>query len=241
MMQFYFIRHAQSTNNLLWDRTGSNNDRVEDPPLTDIGWEQARFLAEFLQNGPPEGGNLQDSNKSTGCGITHLYSSLMLRAVETGTTVAETLCLPLIAWEELHEQGGIYLNDKETGKPNGLPGKTRSFFRANFPNFILPPDLDETGWWHGRPYESFELGIVRAQNILTDLMIRHGNSNDKVAVISHGGFYNSFLGVLLNMPIQNEIWFRMNNAALTRIDFLGDEVRIAYMNRMDYLPARLIS
>jgi 2,3-bisphosphoglycerate-dependent phosphoglycerate mutase len=241
MFQFYFIRHAQSTNNLLWDNTGSSTDRVEDPSITDLGREQSKYLAEFLQFGSPDGGICENDTKAAGFGITHLYCSLMLRAVETGTTIAENVCLPLIAWGDIHEQGGIYLNNKETGEPNGLPGKTRSFFQTNFPDLIRPPDLDERGWWYQRPYETIEQSVLRAQSIITDLLTRHGNSNDRVAIISHGGFYNSFLCVLLNLPIQNGLWFRMNNAAITRIDFQDDELRIAYSNRMDYLPAKLIT
>jgi len=241
MLQFYFIRHAQSTNNLLWENTGSSVGRSEDPPLTSLGKEQANLLAEFLLHGNPDGGNFEIITKTFGFNLTHLYTSLMLRAVETGMPVAKTLCLPLIAWEELHEQGGIYLSDEETGEPIGLPGKNRSFFQAFFPDLLLPSSLDEAGWWRSRPYETPEQGVFRAQRVITDLLDRHANSNDKVAVICHGGFYNSFLAVLLNLPVQNELWFRMNNAAITRIDFQDDVVRLVYLNRMDYLPTGLIT
>ena len=241
MLQFYFIRHAQSTNNLLWDITSSSNSRSEDPPLTDLGREQASHLAEFLLRGNPDGGNIATRTKTFGFSLTHLYTSLMLRAVETGMPVANTLCLPLIAWEDLHEQGGIYLTNEETGEPIGLPGKNRSYFQEFFPELLLPSSIDEAGWWRRRPYETPEQSVLRAQHLITDLLELHDNSNDRVAVICHGGFYNSFLAVLLNLPIQNELWFRMNNAAITRIDFQDDVVRLVYMNRMDYLPAELIS
>jgi broad specificity phosphatase PhoE len=36
-MQLYYIRHAQSENNDLWDRTGSDQGRSEDPKL-DRNW-----------------------------------------------------------------------------------------------------------------------------------------------------------------------------------------------------------
>ena len=241
MLQFYFIRHAQSTNNLLWDNTGSSTGRSDDPPLTSLGKEQANHLAEFLLRGNPDGGNFVTGTKTFGFNLTHLYTSLMLRAVETGMPVAKTLCLPLIAWEDLHEQGGIYLSDEETGDPIGLPGKNRAYFQALFPDLLLPSNLNEEGWWRSRPYETPEQSVLRAEHLITDLLERHANSNDKVAVICHGGFYNSFLGVLLDIPIQNELWFRMNNAAITRIDFQDDVVRLVYLNRMDYLPAELIT
>jgi 2,3-bisphosphoglycerate-dependent phosphoglycerate mutase len=241
MLQLFFIRHAQSTNNLLWDNTGSSIGRNEDPPLTDLGKQQARHLAEFLLRGNPDGGYLGTSANPFGFSLTHLYTSLMMRAVETGIPVAKTLCLPLIAWEDLHEQGGIYRSDEVTGEPIGLPGKNRSYFQTFFPELLLPPTLDEAGWWRSRPYEAPEQSVERAQRLLSDLLERHADSNDKVAVICHGAFYNSFLAVLLNLPFQNEFWFRMNNAAITRIDFQDDEVRLVYMNRMDYLPVELIT
>ena len=36
-MQFYFIRHGQSTNNALWETTRSNKGRSEDPELSELG------------------------------------------------------------------------------------------------------------------------------------------------------------------------------------------------------------
>lgn len=240
-MQFYFIRHAQSTNNLLWDLTGSNDNRNEDPPLTALGKQQSQRLADFLLRGNPDGGKISSHSGQSGFGLTHLYTSLMLRAVETGMTVADTLCLPLIVWEDFHEQGGIYLTNEVSGERNGLPGKTRSFFQTYFPGLILPTSLDDTGWWHQRPYETSEQSVLRAQNLLNELLDRHAESNDRVAVISHGGFYNAFLCILLNLPVQNGLWFRLNNSAITRIDFHDDEIRLVYMNRMDYLPSEFIT
>ena len=36
-MQLYFIRHAQSANNLLHDQTGTWANMTDDPELTDTG------------------------------------------------------------------------------------------------------------------------------------------------------------------------------------------------------------
>ncbi|NJK45922.1 MAG: histidine phosphatase family protein [Pleurocapsa sp. SU_196_0] len=47
-MRLYFIRHAQSSNNALWDSTGSENGRSDDPELSDVGVMQARALGDFL-------------------------------------------------------------------------------------------------------------------------------------------------------------------------------------------------
>ena len=94
-------------------------------------------------------------------------------------------------------------------------------------------------------------------------MRRHGNSNDRVALISHGGFYNHLMAVLLKPPEvdrspssqavealtgdnviltdEREVWFSMNNTAITRIDFVEEEVKLVYMNRVDFLSADLVT
>lgn len=243
-MQFYFIRHAQSANNLLWAQTGSSDFRDEDPDLSSTGYEQADRLVEFLQDPYPSadasGSTPWDSQNVDGFQLTHLYCSLMVRSVITGNLVAQTLGLPLVAWPDIHEMGGIYQKDPETGERIGLPGKNRTYFQACFPGLILPPDLGDEGWWN-RPFEEREERLPRARRFLDALQQRHGATGDHVAIVSHGGFYNSFLRALFQIPDEVSGWFSLNNAAVTRIDFEDGTLAIQYMNRADYLPAELIT
>jgi 2,3-bisphosphoglycerate-dependent phosphoglycerate mutase len=128
-MQLYFIRHGQSENNALWRRTGSRQGRSEDPELTEVGRQQSEFVAQFLGRADSVAAvNGRDTQNITGFGITQLYSSLMVRAVATGTIIAKALDLPLVAWEDLHERGGIYLDDEQTGERIGQAGPNRAYF-----------------------------------------------------------------------------------------------------------------
>lgn len=162
-MQLYIIRHAQSVNNAIWAATGNGNGRLSDPPITDLGHQQARHLADHLANAKTNlSDNYDDITNRSGFVLTHLYSSLMLRAVQTGHYIADTLDMPLHAWEIIHEWGGIYEDDPETGKPVGLPGPNRAFFTARFPRFVPPAALAEAGWWN-RPYEPPQNTPTRAQ------------------------------------------------------------------------------
>ena len=47
-MRFVVIRHGQSTNNLLWETTGSESGRHPDTPLTETGHRQAELTAGLL-------------------------------------------------------------------------------------------------------------------------------------------------------------------------------------------------
>jgi 2,3-bisphosphoglycerate-dependent phosphoglycerate mutase len=239
-MQLYFIRHAQSGNNLLYQETQSSHGRSEDPELTDLGRQQAERLAQFLQQPKPSPTwDGRDAQNVAGFGITHLYTSLMVRAVETGYAVAQALGLPLVAWRDLHEEGGIYMDDGQ-GNRLGRPGKSRSFFAENYPRLVLPDGLDDGGWWN-RPYEADEERPERAARLVKELLAQHGRTDDRVAVISHGGFYNHFIAAVLRMPRKTGLWYALNNVALTRIDFFPDWVDLVYHNRLDYLPREMIT
>lgn len=239
-MQFYFIRHAQSANNALYDETGSSQGRSPDPGLTSLGLLQAQILGDFLKgssSGARQSG--RDPKNLAGFGITHVYCSLMLRSIQTGTAVADSLNLPLNAWTDIHEEGGIYLEDEATGDRKGLPGVTRSYLKEHFPNLVIPSSLGENGWWN-RPMEDFSDRIARAQRVFKKLVDRHGGTTDHVVMVSHGGFYNLLMHVILNIPLDDRTWFVMNNVGISRIDFEIEQACV-YMNRTDFLPAELIT
>jgi len=244
-MQLYFIRHGESANNALYTRTGSSAGRHEDPELTETGQQQARYLAHFLARPYTPSG--YDPHNRQGFGLTHLYTSLMQRAVATGLPVAAALDLPLVAWEVIHEHGGIFVHDEETGERTGLPGADRDFFSNQFPTLVLPEDFPEGGWWN-RPFEESAAVTDRAHQFLTDLLERHGDTEDRVAIISHGRFYQGFLAAVLGASLPEtgrediqEIWFAINNVAITRIDFHNTRANPVYFNRVDFLPDHLIT
>lgn len=238
-MQLYFIRHGESENNWAYYAYGSTNFRKADPALTERGRRQAEALAAFLKPSDPLPTRGRDGQNLAGFGITHLYSSLMLRAVQTGASVARALGLPLVAWPDLHEVGGLYLDDEETGACVGQPGKNRAYFEANVPELVLPESLGEAGWWN-RPAEKSEEAHVRAERLYRELMSRHGGTRDKVALVSHGEFYVVLLRTLFSIG-RGDSWFSLNNAAITRIDLSPPPATLVYQNRLDYMPRELVT
>jgi 2,3-bisphosphoglycerate-dependent phosphoglycerate mutase len=239
-MQFYFIRHGQSTNNALWDANHEDSGRTSDPELTELGRRQARQVAQLLTSGNPRGGCLPDS-RTMGFGLTHLYTSLMQRAVATAAIISETINLPVEAWVDAHEEGGIYLEDSTTGKRVGQAGLGRSYFKKNYPKLILPENLGESGWWNNQPFEEPEMRPERARRFLKTLVEKHGNTDDRVAVVSHGGFYNQLLMALQHRSESNGVWALINNTGITRIDFHEPYIDLVYLNRTDHLPIDLLT
>ena len=247
-MQLYIIRHCQSENNALWQRTGSGDGRVADPELTDLGKLQAEHLAQYIAGSKCDDTDPQQSPLDRcGIDITHLYCSLMSRSIETGLYIAEILGLPLTAREDIHERGGIYLEDSQTNENNGLAGPNREYFQLHYPAVTLPDTLGAEGWWN-RPYEDRNAALSRAKSFLGWLLAAHDGTDDRVAIIIHGGFIQSLFCVLFETPrlgtnlgINRDIWIKANNGSVTRLDFFDEVVRLAYQNQINYLPDHLVT
>jgi len=246
-MELYFIRHGQSQNNAYWN--DPNYKESPDPALTEIGIEQAGYLAEYLEKTQAiSDEKIWNAQNRHGFGLTHIYTSLMQRAVHTAAPTARMLGIPFAAWMEIHESGGIFGRDGEM-KLVGLPGNTRSYFAENFPELALPVSLDGVGWWN-RPFEMEEEAQQRAQLFWVELMSRHGDKEgqpeQRVAVVSHGGFFVHLMCAILNMPWRQaaqgmKSWFILNNCSISRLDVHGNEISITYLNRTDHLPDHLIT
>ena len=247
-MRLYIIRHAQSENNALWARTGNSDGRSPDPLLTQAGRQQARHLADYLaHSGSAAGTDYWDVLDRRGVAISHLYTSLMQRSVLTGTAVAQALNLPLNAWPDLHEVGGIYRNVPDGDERVGLPGPNRAIFESEYPRLLLPDDLGDEGWWN-RPYESRQQTRQRARRVADDLFDRHGGSDDHVALVTHGAFGHVLLSALLgrreaedDSPDPRRLWLLMNNTGITRLDYTSRYATLLYLNRLDHLPQALIT
>jgi len=246
-MQLYFIRHGQSVNNAGWG--DPDYQESPDPMLTELGIDQAQILANFLeQNHHITTSNGWDTHNRHGFGITHIYASLMERAAHTASYIARKLeQIPLAAWD-IHESGGIYGRDGNKEYIQ-LPGRPRSFFERNFPELELPEALGESGWWN-RPFETEEECGLRAKRIWSGLLTRHGDRDgrpeERVALVSHGGFFVHLMSAILDLPWKNagnglESWFLLNNCSISRVDVRNRHVVICYLNRTDHLPDHMIT
>jgi 2,3-bisphosphoglycerate-dependent phosphoglycerate mutase len=247
-MELYFIRHGQSINNANWD--SPDYQEHPDPFLTEIGLEQAEYLAKYLKEKQHiTNDKVWNIQNQYGFGFTHMYTSLMERAVATAAPSARALgTIPFTAWTEIHEEGGIYAREQEN-KFSGLSGRPRSFFEKGFPELKLPDQYDESGWWN-RPFETEEERQPRADKALAELIARHGDKEgrpeQRIALVSHGGFFVRLISAMLKLPWRQgahdmKSWFILNNCSISRFDIRKDEILISYINRTDHLPAHLIS
>ncbi len=231
-MKLYFIRHAQSGNNAIFDATGTEHGRSEDPELSGLGLEQAEYLGQYFAN------NTDPLEKNQR--ITHLYCSTMTRAIQTALEVGQGIGLTPIIWEDWHEIGGIWL--EQNGKQVGQAGKNRTQLEARFPSIDFSQYKHDTGWWSR---ETENNCTPRATRAWAGLLERHGGTKDQVAIVSHGHFYAHIMGQALGIEVgTGKSWFTLNNTAITRIDLCENDhnsTEIHYANRLVHLPLEKIS
>lgn len=247
-MQLYLLRHAQSESNARWDKNPGESFHYPDPGLTPTGQKQAEAVAAALaRRSRVKKGNPHDPWNYTGFGITHIYASLMVRAVETADRVASQLDLPILGQTDLHEWGGVYEMDLETREKTGIAGSDRAFFEQHYPRVCLPEDFNDAGWW-SRPYEMPDEVTPRAQRVLENLIAKHRDTHDRVLVVSHGGFLNHLISTVVNLEPQQtqrnldgNLWWVLNNTAITRMEISNDFTGIVYHNRIDHLSPDLIT
>jgi len=243
LLELYFIRHGQSTNNVIMDENGREDyliERSTDPHLTSKGEVQAHLVGKALAQ--PLTGQDFDPQNRMGYGLTHLYCSLMVRAVRTGLAISQTTFLPLVAWPELHETGGLFDVEIVDGEPVfiGQTGPGRSYFKSQFPELVIPHDLPESGWYN-REKEPREQYLVRAQQIIDRLIREHGGKDHRVGIVMHGGIFARILTAFLKIKAEH-YWFLMNNCGISRVDISSEgQLMVEYVNKVEHLPDHLVT
>lgn len=248
-MKLYLIRHAESANNAIFSGTGAEDGRVPDPEITDTGHRQAAVLARHLADPAADSRHhpaTVSQQRAPGFGLTHLYCSLMTRSILTGRYIAEVCGLSLYAHADLFERGGIYELDPG-GQKVGRPGPDRTYFDQRFPEVNLPDSLGDGGWYD-RPAETDDMFFERIRRARDDILDRHLDSHDCVAVVVHGDFIDQFVNELTgvarhpaNYERQWEANWAVHNTSLTRIDFVAGARTVVYTNRLDHLPTELVT
>lgn len=239
-MQLYMIRHGQSTNNALTDQ----RNRVSDPPLTELGKQQAQVLAQHLATGTElePAGNTGRERDQKGYGITRIYCSPMWRALQTAEPIGQALGLAPKVWTDLHERGGIFFDHGDGRGPIGYPGKTRAEMRTTFPSYVLPEGIQEQGWWGGG-YEDWPACHRRAGKVAEAVReLATASNGERIVIVSHVDFIDAFLKALSNQLPDDQIFYYHYNTAVSRVDFHSNGcLDIRYLNRVSHLPATLIS
>ena len=238
-MELYVIRHGQSANNAM----AEGGRRVCDPPLTEIGEAQADRLAGYLAADGGGADGIHPAGMQQNCAgflFDRIFSSPMLRAMQTAAPAGKAMGIRPEIWIDIHEEGGIWLDEGDGRGEVGYPGLTATEINSRFPEFLVPEAITDEGWWN-RPPEIKEAWRARARRVASVIHDRFAGTEERIALVCHGGFANDLLhAVFAGMP--DGVYFESPNTAVSRLDFNGKGwVQIRYLNRVAHLPPELIT
>lgn len=218
-MELYLIRHAQSTNQVL----DEPESKVFDPQLTDLGERQAILLAKYLSGG-------RERTRVPGADIDSLVCSPMWRALQTARPLGEALGLSPAVWVDIHEQ----VRAMET-----YAGSTRERIQTAFPDYVLPDEITEQGWWN-RAGESRSETMERAIRVAEKLW-ESAELDQRLAIVSHARFIDSLLKAFLNQLPGYDSWYHHFNTGISRLGLGGHRLDVRYLNRVAHLSPVLVS
>lgn len=251
-MRLFIIRHGESVNNRL-DSSLEFGDYVQqrshDPALTELGELQAEAVARHLAEATVAEHHFwnREKQRGPGYGITRIYCSAMLRAMQTARPISRALDIQPEIMLSIHEHGGIFKGDpRDPESITGYPGMTRAEIEEAFPGYGIPDEITEKGWWQGG-YEDITGCYARAVRTVTTLRamaktFAEEGSEERVALVAHGTFIDCLIKAFLDqLPGQN-VFYVHYNTAITRIDLHpdgGHEIR--YINRTEHFVPELFS
>jgi broad specificity phosphatase PhoE len=165
-VKLYFVRHGESVANVL----GVISNRDEPHPLTDKGREQAELLAASLLP----------------CAITALYTSPILRAVQTAEILSQRLGIGFQMMDALREYDCGILE----GKSGAEVWEIYWALRQDWMQHRCSDHRIEGG-------ESFLDMQARFVPFVQTLIAEAGQSDGNKVLIGHGGLYRSVLPLVL--------------------------------------------
>ncbi len=250
-MRLLLIRHGQSANNVLAESDGHDYDlymstRSPEPPLTELGKQQAELLAQQLAEGTARqtSPSVRQAWVTREYPIDELYVSPMLRALQTAAPIGRKLGLQPRVWRDIHEHGGVFTGNPEKGNVVSYAGLNREEMAAQFPTYVLSDDIGAAGWWEGG-YEELDVCYRRAQRVAAALYAMAATEPDRaVALVTHGTFLDNLFHALFTPGecYDDRVHFSHLNTSVSRVDF-GENCRVAlrYLNRVDHLPMEVIT
>ncbi|MDP6469183.1 MAG: histidine phosphatase family protein [Pirellulaceae bacterium] len=213
-MELYLIRHAQSQNNAL-----PEEQRVEDPGLTELGNQQADCLGKWIP----------------ALRLTKVITSPFLRALETARRIQEATNLTPEVRTAIHEMGGCCSGYPEVGMV-GRPGLNRAEIEVLFPAFQIAAEINGGGWWRCQPYETRALAKRRAADVLQQTREEFAHTSQRVAYVTHADFKQLFLEHFHTEPLDVAC-----NTSVTKVLITAEECRLADHNGVQHLPEHLIA
>lgn len=215
--EIFLIRHAQSANN-----ARPESQRVEDPSITELGFQQADELAKAYDGIP----------------FTHVLTSGFRRALQTTRPLAQRAGVRPAIRTDIHEVGGCF-RGYLPGQLEGRPGLNRSSLQHEFSEFSIPDDIGGEGWWKCQPHESFQQAQQRADRQANLLCEEFRGTGAVVGCVIHADFKDLLLRSLLRESYAALRGADLLNTGVTHLLLSGEAPEVVRFNDAAHLSEEL--
>lgn len=188
------IRHGHTSSN---SSGGSRMSGWTDTSLSDRGWRQVACLVRRMTTEPAAA----------------VYSSPLLRALQTARPVAETAGVELLLEPDLRE---IYC-----GEVDGWPVEEVRRHHPDLWETNLRQDDEGFRWPGGESYRE-----LRERSLSALCRIAAAHSGERVAVVTHAGVISQVMGWLGGIGPARWECHRPDNCSLTELDWQGETGRL---------------
>ncbi|CAG9335297.1 unnamed protein product [Blepharisma stoltei] len=228
-LKVYLIRHAESNNNLAsctMERSEYERIREHDPTLSEGGIEEARQLGQYMKNHPDKFDNFIDQ-----C-FAEIHCSAMTRSLQTADIISKEIGLDPIVWVDIHEVKGC------RSRGQAYLGKSRGQILERFPNFVLPPEITDEGWYFLGREETEEEAWERAGRVwerLTHLSELDEYQGKAILIVTHGLFLDFLMGRLCNREMKGPPRFAFYNTGYSLVWLKKPRTIVHYIDRIEHL------
>lgn len=201
-----FVRHAESMGNI--GLPYEDKFHKNDPPLSPHGLNQAQLLGEST---------VTDT-------VDTIYSSSLIRAVQTAYPTAEKLSKKIILLPDLME------NDTE------ISGTDENLLEREYP--LAVPCISEPTPTGGRLLlgnESVSDRVMRGKRCV-DYFINNASEGEHIMVVSHGSYFGYLIRAALGIGLPESFCWQVDNCSITRVIYRSDGIpKLSFANYTGHL------
>ncbi len=242
-MRLYIIRHAHVTYRRgvpLASVPPEERSHLPDPPITEMGRKQASLLGQHLSRESDPGDKAQARQVDRlGFTISRLFCSPMRRALQTARPIAAALGLRPEIWVDLHELGGVRHDEGDGQGACNFPGLSRAEVEQSFPEFLIPSNFAELGWWNPPP--EGDRPIDRLEGVAEELRTLALATDEHIAIVTHGTAASYILHGLLGSTEYEKVYLNHAHTGMSSLTIRDNETTLRYQNRVEHLPDDLVT
>ncbi len=163
----------------------------------------------------------------------------MRRALQTARPIVAALGLRPEIWVNLHELGGVQHDEGDGQGARNFPGLSRAEVEQSFPEFLIPSNFADLGWWNPPP--EGDQPIERLDSAAQDLHSMAMSTDEHIAVVTHGTAASYLLHGLIGSKGQESVYFNHAHTGVTSLTLAKNETSLRYQNSVEHLPDDLVT